>query len=93
MPRQPSDEPTKLELQVLRFLWSNGDSTVRQIHNRLVDLRGDDYTHASTVKMLSVMLGKGLVSRDDSIRPQIFRAVATEKKTQRSMLKNLVKRM
>lgn len=92
MARIPSTQPTELEVQVLRFLWSNGDSTVRQVHNRLVELRGDNYAHASTVKMLSVMLDKGLVSKDDSIRPQMFRAEATEKKTQRSMLKNLVQR-
>lgn len=92
MPRPASDRPTELELQILRFLWDEGECTVRQVHNQLTQLRGSDYAYASTVKMLHVMLEKGLVTRDDSIRPQVFRARATEKKTQRSMLRDLVQK-
>ena len=92
MARTSSDQPTELELQILRELWSRGDRTVRQIHDRLVELRGEDYAHASTMKMLHVMLEKELVTRDDSVRPQIFRANVSEKRTQRSMLKKLVQR-
>ncbi len=92
MARTSSDQPTELELQILRELWSRGDRTVRQIHDRLVELRGEGYAHASTMKMLHVMLEKELVTRDDSVRPQIFRANVSEKRTQRSMLKKLVQR-
>ena len=92
MARTSSDQPTELELQILRELWSRGDRTVRQIHDRLVELRGEDYAHASTMKMLHVMLEKELVTRDDSVRPQIFRSNVSEKRTQRSMLKKLVQR-
>ena len=93
MPRNASTQPTELEMQILRFLWDEGQSTVRQVHNRLTELRGDDYAYASTVKMLHVMLEKKLVTRDDSVRPQLFQAKVTEKKTQRSMLKDLVQRV
>ena len=93
MSRRASTQPTELEIQILRFLWDQGESTVRQVHNRLTQLRGDDYAYASTVKMLHVMLEKELVTRDDTIRPQVFQAKATEKRTQRSMLKDLVQKV
>ena len=91
MSRRPTSGPTELESQVLRLLWNERECTVRQIHNWLLKQRGGEHRYTSTVKMLHVMLGKGLVTRDDSIRPQTFRALASEKKTQRSMLKDLVK--
>ena len=93
MARPPSTQPTELEMQILRVLWDDGECTVRQIHIALVALRGEGYGYANTVKMLHVMLGKGLVSRDDSIRPQTFHALVSEKRTQRSMLKDLVQRV
>jgi predicted transcriptional regulator len=43
--------------------------------------------------MLSVMLDKNLIRRDDSVRPQVFRAVLTQAKAQRSMLRDLVRRV
>ncbi len=92
MSRPASTQPTELELQILRTLWDQGECTVRQVHNQLTRLRGEEYAYASTVKMLHVMRQKGLVTRDDSIRPQVFRAEVTEKRTQRSMLKDLVKK-
>jgi len=91
--RPASNQPTELESQVLRLLWNDGECTVRQVHDWLVKQRGDDHRYTSTVKMLHVMLDKGLVDRDDSIRPQKYRALASEKKTQRSMLSDLVKRV
>jgi len=91
--RHASSQPTELESQVLRLLWNSGKCTVRQIHDWLVEQRGEGHRYTSTVKMLHVMLGKGLVDRDDSIRPQTYRALASEKKTQRSMLKELVTRI
>jgi len=39
------------------------------------------------------MLDKGLIRRDDSVRPQVFRAVLTQSKAQRSMLRDLVQRV
>ena len=93
MARPPSSQPTELEMQILRVLWDAGECTVRRIHESLVGIRGDAYGYASTVKMLHVMLGKGLVSDDDSVRPKTYRAMVSEKRTQRSMLKDLVHRV
>jgi BlaI family penicillinase repressor len=91
MPRTPSSQPTEVELQILRILWEQGPSTARQIHNRLSDDRATNYS--TTVKMLSVMLEKGLVRRDETVRPQIFRPAATQQRTQQRMLGDLIQKV
>lgn len=91
MPRTPSSQPTEVELQILRILWKQGPSTARQIHNQLAELRDTNYS--TTVKMLSVMLDKGLIRRDDSVRPQVFRPAATQRRTQQGMLSDLVNKV
>ncbi len=70
MPRPSSSQPTEVELRILRILWAQGPSTARQIHNRLAEDRETNYS--TTVKMLSVMLDKGLVRRDETVRPRSF---------------------
>lgn len=88
MPRKPSSQPTEVELQILRILWGESPATARQIHNRLAEARDTNYS--TTVKMLSIMLDKGLVRRDDTVRPQVFRPAATQERTQQRMLKDLI---
>ena len=90
MARPPSNQPTEFELQVLSILWEHGPSTTRQIHNRIKETRAAIY--ATTVKMLAIMFDKSLVRRDDSIRPQIYRAAVNQRRTQGRMLKDLVRR-
>jgi len=90
MPRQPSSQLTEVELQILNTLWDQGPSTARQIHNRLMEERETNYS--TTVKMLSVMLQKELVTRDDSVRPQVFSPAVTQQRTQKKMLKDLIQK-
>ena len=91
MPRMPSSQPTEVELQILRILWKQGPSTARQIHNQLAEVRDTNYS--TTVKMLSVMLEKDLVRRDESVRPQVFRPAATQQRTQQRMLKEMIQKV
>ena len=58
MPRPASAQPTEVEMQILRILWELGPSPVREIHKRLEAAKGTNYS--TTVKMLAVMLQKGL---------------------------------
>jgi BlaI family penicillinase repressor len=90
MPRLPSSQPTEVELQILRMLWEHGPSTAREIHNQLSGERETNYS--TTVKMLSVMLDKKLVERDETVRPQIYRTAVTQERTQERMLKDLIKK-
>lgn len=44
------------------------------------------FRRATTVKMLSVMLDKGLVKRDEKASPHIYRPVLSRQKTGKRML-------
>ncbi len=90
MPRPPASQLTEVELQILRILWQQGPSTARQIHNELSAQRATNYS--TTVKMLSVMLQKKLVQRDESVRPQVYRPATTRQRTQQRMLKDLIRK-
>ena len=90
MARSLSTQPTEVELQILRILWASGGSTAREVHNSLADIEEKDTTYSTTVKMLSVMLEKGLVKRDESVSPQVYRAAVSQKVTQRKMLGDLI---
>lgn len=91
MARSVSTQPTEVELQILRILWQSGGSTAREVHNELTDLKGT--TYSTTVKMLSVMLEKGLVKRDESVSPQMYRAAVSQKVTQKKMLGDLIEKV
>ena len=91
MPRPEPTQPTEVELQILSVLWEHGPSTARQIHNILIESRETNYS--TTVKMLSVMLDKKLVKRDESKRPQVYRPAASQKRTQTKILKDLIQKV
>lgn len=90
MPRYPSSRPTDVELQILDVLWQLGPSTVRQVHEALAARRETGYS--TTLKMIQVMREKGLVLRDESVRPQLYRAAESKTQTQLQMLDDLAQR-
>ena len=90
MARSTSTQPTEVELQILRILWQTGGSTAREVHNALGEIEGKETTYSTTVKMLSVVLEKGLVKRDETVSPQVYRAASSQKVTQRKMLGDLI---
>ena len=91
MPRKPSDQPNDVELSILRVLWERGPSTVREVHEAMQDDRDTGYT--STLKMMQVMLEKGLLKRDDSRRPQVYQPAAPEEQTQNRIVRDLVQKV
>ncbi len=91
MSRPPSAQPTEVEMQILRILWELGPSPVREIHRRLEAAKGTNYS--TTVKMLAVMLQKGLVKRDEEARPHVYRPALTRAKTGKRMLDDLIEKV
>jgi predicted transcriptional regulator len=83
--------PTKLELTILRVLWDAGPRSVRDIQAILNDVKPTGYT--TVLKMLQIMTGKGLVERDETVRPQIYRPRASQEQTQRQLLRDLIQRV
>src|ERR1051325_4244791 len=82
--------PTKLELTILRVLWERGPGSVREIQARLSETRDTGYT--TVLKMLQIMTEKGLVERDETVRPQIYRAKYSQQQTQRHLVSDLLQR-
>jgi predicted transcriptional regulator len=84
-------QPTAVELEILRILWELGPSPVRDIHAKLTAAKGTNYS--TSVKMLSVMLTKGLVKRDEQSSPHIYRAAMTRNRAARKYLNELIEKV
>lgn len=80
--------PTEAELSILRVLWQRGPLSVREIHGVMNEAKATGYT--TVLKLLQIMTQKGLVARDESVRPQIYRARYSEEHTQRQLLRDLL---
>ncbi len=83
-----SAQPTAVELEILRILWELGPSPVRAVHKKLAAVKGTNYS--TTVKMLSVMLMKGLVKRKEEATPHVWRAAITRERAGKKFLSELV---
>ena len=86
-----SSQPTAVELEILRILWELGPSPVRNIHARLNDAKGTNYS--TSVKMLSVMLTKGLIRRDESASPHVYRAAMSRERAAKKFLNELIEKV
>jgi len=89
MPPKPP-RPTEGELAILRVLWDGGPATVREILRTLNQNKPTGYTTA--LKLLQIMTEKGLVERDESVRPQIYRPSFPREQTQRQLVRDLLQR-
>jgi len=91
MPRKPSSQPNDVELAILGVLWNRGPRTVRDVHEALQDSRDSVYT--GTAKMMQVMCDKGLLKRDDSVRPQLYSPAVPKEHTQKQILRHVIQRV
>jgi predicted transcriptional regulator len=90
MPRQASAVPTEVELAILRVLWEKGPSTVREVHDALKGERETGYS--TTLKMIQVMTEKGIVLKDESVRPQVYRPAEKQEKTELQLVDDLIQK-
>jgi len=82
--------PTPAELAILSVLWQRGPSTVREIHDALKEERATGLN--TTLKFVQLMTEKGLVIKDDSVRPQVFSPAQPRERTQMRLLDELIAR-
>lgn len=80
--------PTDAELAILRVLWAQGPSTVREVAAEM----GRESAYTTVLKLLQIMTDKGLVRRDESSRTHIYRASRSERATQRQLVRDLADR-
>ena len=85
-----SKKPTDAELAILRVLWTRGPSTVREVFREVSRNREIGYT--TVLKLMQIMMDKGSVERDESVRPQVYQTVRSETQTQRQLIGDLLER-
>ncbi len=88
-PEQPV-RPTDSELAILCVLWQRGPSTVRQVHEALSAHK--DTTYNTTLKLMQIMLEKGILRRDTSRRPQVYRPADSQEDMQRHLVTDFLER-
>ena len=82
--------PTSSELEILQVIWQRGPSTVRDVYRTLAADR--DVGYSTVLKFMQIMTDKGTLVRDESIRPQVYRAARPRSHTQQGILRDLVTR-
>lgn len=88
--RSKSPRPTDTELAILEILNDLKTGTVRQIlnqHNRMYEVKAG---YTTILKIVQIMTEKGLVEKDSSRRPQIYKPHISWKKTQEILLTDLI---
>lgn len=89
---KPNIDPTKAELEILQVLWKHGPSTVRFVNDTLNEQkRAVQYT--STLKLMQIMVEKGVLQRDESSMKHIYAPVEEEQKTKSYLLDRFVESM
>lgn len=91
MVKKKLPNPTDAELAILRVLWDLGSATVRQVNERLDAERKTGYT--TTLKLMQIMLEKGLLKRDDSGHAHIYQSAVTRGKTQRQIVGEILEQV
>ena len=91
-PPTPIPRPTDAELALLRVLWRRGPSSVRDVLNDLNGRRDEPAGYTTVLKLMQIMTTKGLVLRDDTVRPQIYSASRSQARTQRELVRDLLAR-
>jgi len=89
MPRAASP-PTPAELEILEVLWPLGSATVREVHDALQAERQTGYT--TILKLMQIMVGKRLLTRDESERSHRYAPAVAREAVQRTLLGDLIDR-
>jgi predicted transcriptional regulator len=80
--------PTDSELEILQILWQEGPQTVRFVNDALNKQREVGYT--TTLKIMQIMLDKGILTREVADRAHIYTAAINEEATQNILLQDFV---
>lgn len=91
MAQEKEQKPTVAELAILRVLWEQGPSTVREVMEHLAAEREMGYT--TVLKFLQIMLGKGLVTRNEAGKTHVYAAGVPAEKMQRRLLGDLMEKV
>ncbi len=82
-------KPTESELEILQVLWAAGKATVREVHEQMVPAKDTGYT--TTLKLMQIMLEKGLVVRDASHRTHVYKPAVNKEHTQKFLVRKMIR--
>jgi BlaI family penicillinase repressor len=85
-------DPTKSELEILQVLWQHGPSNVRFVNNKLNEQKRE-VNYTTTLKLMQIMVEKGILKRDESNMKHIYSPVQEEQKTKGFLLNRFVDSM
>src|SRR6476619_494895 len=91
-PKKSDAEPTRSELEILQVLWQHGPSTVRFVNDQLNEQKRE-VQYTSTLKLMQIMVEKGLLNRDDSQMKHVYSAAIEEDKTKGFLLERFIDTM
>lgn len=80
--------PTEAECNILDVIWKHESATVREIFEDLSQRQA--IGHTTVLKFMQIMTDKGLLKRDTSVRPQVYRAARPKEETQQGLLRSLL---
>jgi BlaI family transcriptional regulator, penicillinase repressor len=92
MARPAAEQPTELELQILKILWRKSPQLVRDIRDELAEL-GRDIAHTSVITTLNTMVKKRIVIRKREGNAFLFSPQITREQVSRSVLGDIVNRV
>jgi BlaI family transcriptional regulator, penicillinase repressor len=92
MARPAAEQPTELELQILKILWEQSPQLVRDIRDELAKL-GRDIAHTSVITTLNTMVKKRIVIRKKEGNAFLFSPRITREQVSRSVLGDIVNRV
>ena len=92
MARPAAEQPTELELRILKILWEKSPQLVRDIRDELAKL-GRDIAHTSVITTLNTMVKKRIVIRKREGNAFLFSPRITREQVSRSVLGDIVNRV
>ncbi len=90
MARPASKHPTELELEILKIIWREGPSPVKQVQRALVGFRNLAYSSVTTI--MNIMVEKKYLARKKGRASFIYRPRISQAATTERMLKDMVNR-
>jgi BlaI family penicillinase repressor len=80
--------PTPAELDILQILWSQGESKVQAVNDKLCEQKPVGYT--TTLKIMQIMTEKGLLGRKKDGKSHIYYPLIQQGVTQTSLLDKFI---
>ena len=92
MARSQTEQPTELELEILRVLWDKSPLLVRDVRASLEEA-GRPLAHSTVITMLNIMHRKGFLKRRREGKSFWFWPAAPREATTGRMVGNLMSRL